>query len=106
MTEPTEQTPRTSQEYTPTRTHPTLPPSVQADRMHRYSIYLMVCAFLLIAANWAEVTVSSVLWFGAGLSAGFAIVCAVTVVILNALAWNFDRLAEEFRGGRSGQDVN
>ena len=105
MTEPTEQSPRTSQQYTPIRTRPTLPPSVQADRMHRYSIYLMICAFLLIAVNYAELTVSAVLWFAAGLSAGFAIVCAVTVVILNALAWNFDRLAQEFRSGRDSQTI-
>ncbi|MCH8350823.1 MAG: hypothetical protein IIB29_11255 [Chloroflexi bacterium] len=105
MTEPkTEQTPRPDQDFTPIRTRPTLPPSVQADRMQRYSIYLMVCAFLLIGANAAELTVSGVLWFAAGLSAGFALMCATTVVILNALAWNFDRLAQEFRSTRPDKD--
>lgn len=94
------------QEFTPTRTHPVVPPSVQADRMQRYSIYLIICAFLLIAANYASLTIASVLWFAAGLSAGFAIVCAVTVVLLNGIAWNFDRLAEELRGGRQSVDVN
>ena len=105
MTEPPEQAPRTSQQFAPTRSHRTLPPSIQADHMQRYSIYLMVCAFLLVAANWANLTVSAVLWFAAGLSAGFAIVCATTVVILHALAWNFDRLSEELRGGRTSQTI-
>lgn len=104
MTESTEQDARPSKKFEPTRTRPTLPPSIQADRMQRYSIYLMVCAFLLIAANWAELTVSGVLWFAAGLSAGFALMCAIAVVILNALAWNFDRLAQEFRSTIPGRD--
>ena len=82
-----------------------IPPHVQADRMHRYSIYLLVCAFLLIGLNYQSLTVNNVLWFAAGLSGAFGLLCAITVVILHAIAWNFDRLREEAAGGRQAQSV-
>lgn len=88
----------------PERRH-VIPPAVLAGRMQRYSVYLMVAAFLLVAANFAALSASAVLWFAAGLVAGFALLCAIAVVILNAIAWNFDRLREELRGGRHATDL-
>ena len=82
-----------------------IPPAVLAIRMQRYSIALMIVAFVLIATNYANVTLGIVLWFAAGLTAVFAILCAITVVILNAIAWNFDRLREELKGGRSAHEM-
>ncbi len=82
-----------------------IPPHVQADRMHRYSIYLLVGAFVLIGFNYRSLTMSSVLWFAAGLCAGFALLCAIAVVILHGLAWNFDRLRDEWTGARQSQSV-
>jgi len=82
-----------------------IPPAVLAIRMQRYSIVLMVVAFILLAVNFAELSLEKVLWFAAILIAVFAILCAVTVVILNAIAWNFDRLREELKGGRDAQDM-
>jgi hypothetical protein len=72
--------------------------------MQRYSIYLLVAAFALVGLNYASLTMSSVLWFAAGISAAFALLCAIAVVILNAIAWNFDRLREEQTGPRPSQD--
>ena len=82
-----------------------IPPHVQAARMQRYSIYLLVAAFAVIGLNYQSLTMSSVLWFAAGISAAFALLCAVAVVILHAIAWNFDRLREELTGLRTSQDV-
>ena len=82
-----------------------VPPAVMAYRMQRYSIALMIISFLLIAANVSMVSLPVVLWFASGLAAGFAIMCAVTVIILHAIAWNFDRLRDELRGGRQSQDM-
>ena len=81
-----------------------IPPHVEATRMQRYSIYLMVGSFALVGVNYASLTVASVLWFAAGICAGFALLCAITVVILHAIAWNFDRLREEQAGLRTSQD--
>ncbi|MEJ2184480.1 MAG: hypothetical protein P8Z36_00920 [Gemmatimonadota bacterium] len=98
--------------YTPTpEQEPERPPAPEsADRtapkeMQRYSVYLIVAAFLLMGLNYDALSLSAVLWFAAGLSAGFAILCAVAVVLLNAVAWNFDRLREELRGGRESIDL-
>lgn len=88
----------------PDRKH-VIPPAVLAGRMQRYSIYLMVAAFLLMAANFSALSVSAVLWFASGLVAGFALLCATAVVMLNAIAWNFDRLREELRGGRQATSL-
>jgi hypothetical protein len=82
-----------------------IPPHVQADRMHRYSIYLLVVAFLLLGLNYASLTMANVLWFAAGLCACFALLCAIAVVILHAIAWNFDRLREEAAGARQSVSV-
>ena len=81
-----------------------IPPHIEATRMQRYSIYLMVGSFALVGVNYASLTVASVLWFAAGICAGFALLCAITVVILHAIAWNFDRLREEQAGLRTSQD--
>lgn len=79
-----------------------IPPAVQASRMQRYSLYLIVMSFLLVGVNYRALTLESVLWFAAGVTAGFALLCAVAVVILHAIAWNFDRLRDEW-SGRRGQ---
>ncbi len=82
-----------------------IPPAVLAQRMQRYSVYLMVCAFLLIAVNFRGLSLEAVLWFAAGLAAVFALMCAIAVVLLNAVAWNFERMREELRGGRHATDM-
>lgn len=81
-----------------------IPPHVEAARMQRYSVYLLVASFALVGANYASLTMASVLWFAAGICAGFGLLCAITVVILHAIAWNFDRLREEQAGMRTSQD--
>ena len=87
-----------------TRKH-VIPPAVMAQRMQRYSISLMVIAFILVGLNLPTLTVEKVLWFAAGLMATFAILCAVSVVILNASAWNFDRLKQEMKGKSGATDM-
>ncbi len=87
-----------------TRKH-VIPPAVMAHRMQRYSISLMIIAFLLIGLNFTTLSREVVLWFAAGITAMFAILCAVTVVILNALAWNFERLKLELHGGAEATDM-
>ncbi len=89
---------------TPERKH-IIPPHVQATRMQRYSLYLLVGAFAFVGVNYSSLTMSSVLWFAAGICAAFALLCAITVVILQAIAWNFDRLREEQAGRRTSQDL-
>lgn len=69
-----------------------IPPAILAVRMQRYSVYLMVLAFILLAVNYRALKLSSVLWYASILCAVFGILCAVAVTILNAIAWNFDRL--------------
>ena len=81
-----------------------VPPAVMAHRMQRYSLVLIVVSFLLVALNYTTLT-SFMLWFAAGLVAAFGLMCAVTVVILHAIAWSFDRLKEELRGGRGSTDM-
>ena len=82
-----------------------IPPAVQARRMQRYSIQLILLAFMLVAANYQALSLESVLWFAAGITAGFSVLCAVCVVILNGLAWNFDRMRDELQGGRQATQV-
>ena len=82
-----------------------IPPAVMANRMSRYSVYLMGCAFLLVAANYQALTLSAVLWFAAVICAVFALLCAVTVIVLRGVAWNFDRVVMEMRGGRTSQSM-
>jgi uncharacterized membrane protein YidH (DUF202 family) len=82
-----------------------IPPAVMAHRMQRYSIILMVLAFALMGFNLRTLTLEKVLWFATGVLAVFAILCAVAVVILNASAWNFDRLKQEMQGGTKATDM-
>ncbi len=82
-----------------------IPPALLAHRMGRYSIYMIVASFLLMGLNYAALSGQAVLWFASGLVATFALLCAITVVILNAIQWNFDRLREELKGGREGTDM-
>jgi len=76
-----------------------IPPAVEAERMRRYSVLLMIGAFVLIGANIAELTLGRLLWFGALLLATGAIVLAAAAVLLRALQWHHDRLADEIHGG-------
>jgi hypothetical protein len=69
-----------------------IPPAILAQRMQRYAIYLIVLAFVLLAINYRALRLSSVIWYASILCAVFGILCAVAVTILNAIAWNFDRL--------------
>lgn len=82
-----------------------IPPAVQAARMQRYSLYLVTLAFIIVGANYQSLTMESVLWFAAGITAAFSLLCAITVVILDAIAWNFDRMLSELDGRRSAQAV-
>lgn len=75
-----------------------IPPAVEAQRMQRYSVLLMIGAFALIGINIAELTPGRLLWFGAMLLAVVAIVLAAAAVVLRALQWHYDRLADEFHG--------
>ena len=82
-----------------------IPPAVQAARMQRYSVYLVVLSFIIVGANYQSLTMESVLWFAAGITAAFSLLCATTVVALHAIAWNFDRLRDELAGRRTGLAV-
>jgi hypothetical protein len=82
-----------------------IPPAVQAARMQRYSLYLVILAFIIVGANYQALTMPSVLWFAAGITAAFSLLCAITVVILEAIAWNFDRLRSELALRPSAQSV-
>ena len=82
-----------------------IPPAVQAARMQRYSVYLMVLGFIIVAANYQSVTTGTILWFAAGITVTFSLLCAITVVVLHAIAWNFDRLREEWAGQRTAREV-
>jgi hypothetical protein len=88
----------------PDRRH-VIPPAVQAARMQRYSVYLMVLAFIIVGANFQSVTPGTILWFAAGITVTFSLLCAITVVILHAIAWNFDRLRDEWAGQREAREV-
>ncbi len=88
----------------PERRH-VIPPAVQAARMQRYSVYLMVLAFIIVLANYQSLTTGTILWFAAGITVTFSLLCAITVVILHAIAWNFDRLRDEWAGQRTVREV-
>lgn len=92
-------------EEAPAKRRHVIPPSVQASRMHRYSIYLLLASFLIVGANYQSLTIANVLWFAAGITAAFSLLCAICVVVLHAVAWNFDRLQEEMKGGRRAQPI-
>jgi hypothetical protein len=84
-----------------------IPPAVLANRMQRYAVYLIVCAFVLLLANVRALSVEAILWFATAMAAAFALICAVTAVILNAIQWNFERLKEELTtGGRRAVDMH
>ncbi len=87
-----------------TRKH-VIPPAVMAHRMQRYSLVLMIFAFVLVGLNFATLSREIVLWFAAGITVVFALLCAIAVVILNALAWNFERLRQELHGGPEATDM-
>ncbi len=70
-------------------------PALLAFRMQRYSILLIVVAMVSLFFNRGEITGGTALWFIAGLSAVFALLCGIGVTILDAIAWNFERLREE-----------
>lgn len=82
-----------------------IPPAVLALRMQRYALYLMIGSFLLMAANFTALSAEAVLWFASGITAAFALLCAIAVIILNAIAWQFDRLKKELEG-RASQAVD
>ena len=82
-----------------------IPPAVQASRMQRYSVYLLVGSFLVLGVNYQSLTLEKVLWFASGILATFSLLCAIAVVILHAIAWNFDRLRDEWAGQRTSQEV-
>ena len=81
------------------------PPALLAHRMQRYSVALILIAFGLIGVNLPAMTTEKILWFAAGVAMVFSLVAAIAVVILNALAWNFDRMREELKGGRQATDM-
>jgi hypothetical protein len=84
---------------------PVIPPAVLAHRMRRYAVYLMVISLLLLLGQPDALSPKALLWFASGLAAAFSLLCAMAVVILNAIAWNFDRLREELRGGRGSLNM-
>ena len=73
-------------------------PGLLALRTQRYAIYLSILAIVLVVFNSSAITQESVLWFLALVAALFAIVCAICVTLLDAIAWNFERLREELHG--------
>ncbi|HVO35030.1 MAG TPA: hypothetical protein VMT21_05660 [Gemmatimonadales bacterium] len=75
-----------------------IPPAVEAERMRRYSVMLVVVAFVLLGLNYAELTMAHLLWFGAMLLAVMGIVVGAAGVVMRGLQWHYDKLAEEFRG--------
>jgi hypothetical protein len=82
-----------------------IPPAILAHRMERYAVYLIAVAFLLMGLNFGALSLEAVLWFATGLAAAFALLCAIAVVVLNGIAWNFERIKEELRGGREAVDM-
>jgi len=75
-----------------------IPPAVEADRMRRYSVILMIIAFVFLGANHAELTTARLLWFLALLLAVMAIVLGASAVVMRGLQWHYDRLADELKG--------
>jgi hypothetical protein len=75
-----------------------IPPAVEAERMRRYSVFLVIGAFVLLGLNIAELTPARLLWFGALLLAVMGIVVGAAGVVMRGLQWHYDKLADEFRG--------
>ncbi len=70
-------------------------PQSLAKSTKRYAIILAIVAVIAIAFNASAITQEKALWAVAGVSLIFAIVCGIGVTILDAVAWNFERLREE-----------
>ncbi|MEK7667568.1 MAG: hypothetical protein AAB409_02860 [Gemmatimonadota bacterium] len=79
-----------------------IPPAVEGERMRRYSVMLMLLAFVLIGANFAALNPANLLWFGALLLAVLSILLAATAVVMRGLQWHYDRIIEEVRGSTRG----
>ena len=75
-----------------------LPPAVEAERMRRYSVILVIGAFFLVGLNFNELTPARLLWFGALLLGVMGIVLGAAGVVMRGLQWHYDKLADEFRG--------
>ncbi|MGA2382190.1 MAG: hypothetical protein ABSG61_02040 [Gemmatimonadales bacterium] len=75
-----------------------IPPAVEAERMRRYSVFLVVGAFVLLGLNFSELTPARLLWFGAVLLGVMGIVLGAAGVVMRGLQWHYDKLADEFRG--------
>jgi len=75
-----------------------IPPAVEAERMRRYSVILIVVAFVMLGLNFQELTPARLLWFGALLLAVMGIVLGAAGVVMRGLQWHYDKLADEFRG--------
>ena len=75
-----------------------IPPAVEAERMRRYSVVLIIGAFFLVGLNFAELTPARLLWFGALLLGVMGIVVGAAGVVMRGLQWHYDKLADEFRG--------
>lgn len=80
-------------------------PAVLASRMQRYSIYLLIMAFVLLGLNLHVLTRETAVWFVAGLVAVFAILCGIATTVLDAIAWNFEHLREELDTERTSVGV-
>lgn len=81
-------------------------PSLLAKSARRYSIILTVVAMVAIAFNAPVFTQEKMLWFIAGVGVVFAIGCGICVTILDAVAWNFERLRQELGVERHTIDVD
>jgi hypothetical protein len=75
-----------------------IPPAVEAVRMRRYSVFLVIGAFVLLGLNFVELTPARLLWFGAILLGVMGIVLGAAGVVMRGLQWHYDKLADEFRG--------
>ncbi len=58
-----------------------------------------------MALNYSALSMEAVLWCAAGLAAVFALLCATSAVLLNAIQWDYERLVQEMRGGRQSTDM-
>ena len=79
-----------------------IPPAVEGERMQKYSVVLMIGAFALLGANYASLTLESLMWFGAMLLAVIAIVVATGAVMMRGLQWHYDRFFDELRRDTRG----
>lgn len=80
-------------------------PAYLAKSTKRYAIILSIVAVIAIAVNASSITQEKALWAIAGVSLVFAIICGIGVTILDAMAWNFERLREELGVQRQTVDT-